>query len=164
VSFRIVKGMGRKHDSGPWTALNRITQNTKWCSSLYQPSMYWDSAQFEFRFIQESRMSLFVFLAPSSLQTPKFCLQISYILCLFLRHPCILCRRKCIISSNVYATVLIFTYIPCILIIIKLFSPNDTQFYGLKNNINFALKLTLKSSHMFRCETPSSGNIPSEPC
>jgi len=27
----------------------------------------------------------------------------------------------------------------------------------LKNNFKFALKLTLKSSYMFRCKTPSSG-------
>ena len=34
----------------------------------------------------------------------------------------------------------------------KVFSPNDVQFDSLKNNFNFALKLTLKSSYMFRCE------------
>jgi len=56
------------------------------------------------------------------------------------------------------------TYIPCNLIIIKVFSPTDAQLDSLKNNIKFALKLILKSSYMFRCETPSSGNIPSEPC
>jgi hypothetical protein len=32
------------------------------------------------------------------------------------------------------------------------FSPTDTQLDNLKNNIKFALKLTLKGSSMFRCE------------
>jgi hypothetical protein len=54
----------------------------------------------------------------------------------------------------------IFTYIPCILIIIKVFSPTDAQFDSLKNKFKFALKFTLKGSYMFRCEkTPSSGSI-----
>jgi len=45
---------------------------------------------------------------------------------------------------------LFFTYIlPCILIIIKDFSPNDAQLDSLKNNFKFALQLTLKSSHIF---------------
>jgi len=39
----------------------------------------------------------------------------------------------------------IFTYTPCILIIIKVFSPTDAQLDSLKNNFRFALKLTLKS-------------------
>jgi len=43
------------------------------------------------------------------------------------------------------------THIPCILIIIKVFSPTDAQLDSLTNNIKFALKLTLKSSHKFRC-------------
>jgi hypothetical protein len=46
-----------------------------------------------------------------------------------------------------------FTYIPCILII-TLFSPSDAQLDSLTNNFKFALKLTLKSSYMFRCKTP----------
>jgi hypothetical protein len=33
-----------------------------------------------------------------------------------------------------------------------------------KNNIKLALKLMLKSSYMFRCETPSSGSVPHKPC
>ena len=46
-----------------------------------------------------------------------------------------------------------FTYIPCILIIIKVFfSPTDAQLDNLKNNFKFALKLTSKDSYMFRCE------------
>jgi len=32
------------------------------------------------------------------------------------------------------------------------------------HKFKFALKLTLKSSYMFRCGTPSSGSILSEPC
>jgi hypothetical protein len=36
--------------------------------------------------------------------------------------------------------------------IIKVFSPTDAQLDNLKNNFNFALKLTLKSTYMFRCE------------
>jgi hypothetical protein len=48
--------------------------------------------------------------------------------------------------------IIIFTYIPCILKIIKVFSPTDGQLDSLKNNFNFALKLTLQSSYMFRCE------------
>jgi cobalamin biosynthesis protein CobD/CbiB len=47
----------------------------------------------------------------------------------------------------------IFTYLPCKLIIIKVFfSPTDAQLDSLKNNFKFALKLTLKGSYMFRCE------------
>jgi hypothetical protein len=46
------------------------------------------------------------------------------------------------------------TYIPCILIIIKDFSPTDAQLDSLKNNFKFALKFTLKNSYMFRCKTP----------
>jgi len=52
----------------------------------------------------------------------------------------------------------------CILIIIKVFSPTDAQLDILKNNFQFALKSTLKSSYMFRCETPSSGSTLFEPC
>ena len=37
------------------------------------------------------------------------------------------------------------------------FSPSDAQLDSLKNNFKFALKLTLKSCYMFRCETLSSG-------
>jgi len=44
------------------------------------------------------------------------------------------------------------------------FSPTDAQLDSLKNNFKFALKLTLKSSYMFRFETPSSGNTLFEPC
>ena len=51
-----------------------------------------------------------------------------------------------------------FTYILCILIIIKDFSPTDAKLNSLKNNFKFALKLTLKSSYMFWCKTPSSGS------
>jgi hypothetical protein len=46
----------------------------------------------------------------------------------------------------------------------KFLSPTDAQLDSLKNNFKVALKLTLKSSYMFRCETPSSGSILSEPC
>jgi hypothetical protein len=55
-------------------------------------------------------------------------------------------------------------YLKTILNIIKDFSPTGAQLDSLKNNINFALKLTLKSFYMFWCKTPSSGSIPSEPC
>jgi len=48
--------------------------------------------------------------------------------------------------------------------IIKVVSPTDAQLDSLKNNIKFALKLTLKISYMFRCKTPSSGSLPSESC
>jgi len=34
----------------------------------------------------------------------------------------------------------------------QVFSPTDAKLDNLKNNFNFALKLTLKSSYMFRCE------------
>jgi len=44
------------------------------------------------------------------------------------------------------------------------FSPTDAQLDSLKNSFKFALKLTWKSSYMFRCETPSSGSALSEPC
>jgi hypothetical protein len=47
---------------------------------------------------------------------------------------------------------------------IKVFSPTDPQLDSLKNNIKFALKLTLKSSYLFWCKTPSSGSISFEPC
>jgi hypothetical protein len=57
-----------------------------------------------------------------------------------------------------------FTSIPCILIIIKLFSPTDAQLDNLKNNFKFAIKFTLKSSYMFRCKTPSSGSTLFESC
>jgi hypothetical protein len=57
-----------------------------------------------------------------------------------------------------------FTYIPCILKIIKVLSPTDVQLDSLKTKFKFALKLTLKSSYMFRCETPSSGSTLSESC
>jgi hypothetical protein len=46
----------------------------------------------------------------------------------------------------------------------KFFSPTDPQLDSLKNNFKFPLKLTLKSSYMFRCKTPSSGSTLSEPC
>jgi hypothetical protein len=48
--------------------------------------------------------------------------------------------------------------------VIKDFPPIYAPLDNLKNNIKFALKLTLESAYMFRCETPSSGSIPSEPC
>jgi len=38
------------------------------------------------------------------------------------------------------------------LIIIKDFLPTDAQLHSLKNNFKFALKVTLKSFYMFRCE------------
>jgi len=47
---------------------------------------------------------------------------------------------------------------PCF--VIKVFSPTDAQLDSLKNNCKFALK----SSYMFQCKTPSSGNTLSEPC
>jgi len=34
----------------------------------------------------------------------------------------------------------------------------------LKKNFKFALKLTLKTSYMFRCKTPTSGSTIFEPC
>jgi len=78
------------------------------------------------------------------------------------------CQRLQPTNWNNFRTYLVeffSTYIPCILIIIKVFSPTDGQLDSLKNNFKFALKLTLKRSYMFRCETPSSGSsIPSEPC
>jgi hypothetical protein len=37
-------------------------------------------------------------------------------------------------------------------LVIKVFSPTNAQFDSLKNNFKFALKLTLKSSYMFRCK------------
>ena len=37
--------------------------------------------------------------------------------------------------------------------------PTDAQLDVLKNNFKFALKLILKSSYMFRRETPSSGSM-----
>jgi len=43
------------------------------------------------------------------------------------------------------------------------FSPTDAQL-DIKNNFKFALKLTIKSSYMFRCKTPSSGSTLFEPC
>jgi len=49
---------------------------------------------------------------------------------------------------------MIFTYIPCILIIITVFfllSPTDAQLNILKNTFKFTLKLTLKSCYMFWC-------------
>ena len=46
----------------------------------------------------------------------------------------------------------------------KFVSPTDAQLDSLKSNFKFALKLTLKSSYMFRCKTPSSGSALSEPC
>ena len=45
-----------------------------------------------------------------------------------------------------------FVFTPCILIIVKVFSPTDAQLDKLKNNFKFALKLILKGSYMFRCE------------
>jgi len=50
-----------------------------------------------------------------------------------------------------------------LVVIINVFSPTDAQLISLKNKFKFALKLTLKSSYMFRCETPSSGSTLSEP-
>jgi hypothetical protein len=47
---------------------------------------------------------------------------------------------------------------------IQVFSPTVVQLDSLKNNLKFALKLTLKSSYMFWCETPSSESTLSEPC
>jgi hypothetical protein len=44
------------------------------------------------------------------------------------------------------------------------FSLTDAQLDNLKNNFKFALKLTLKSCYMFRCETPKSGGTLNEPC
>jgi len=44
------------------------------------------------------------------------------------------------------------------------FLPTDAQLDNLKNNFKSALKLTLKSSYMFRCKTPSSGSPLFEPC
>jgi len=49
-------------------------------------------------------------------------------------------------------------------LIIKVCSPTDVQLDSLKNGFKFALKLTLKSSYMFRCKTPSSGSTIFEPC
>ena len=46
----------------------------------------------------------------------------------------------------------VFTYITCILMIFKVFSPTDEQLDNIKSNFKFALKLTLKSSYMFWCE------------
>jgi hypothetical protein len=37
----------------------------------------------------------------------------------------------------------------------KFFPPTDAQLDSLQNNSKFVLKLTLKSSYMFQCETPS---------
>jgi len=34
----------------------------------------------------------------------------------------------------------------------QVFSPTDAQLDNIKNNYNFAIKLTLKSSYKFRCE------------
>jgi len=42
-----------------------------------------------------------------------------------------------------------FTYIPCILVIIKVFPPTDAQLDSLKNKFKFALKLTLKAPTCF---------------
>ena len=44
------------------------------------------------------------------------------------------------------------------------FSPTDAQLDNIKNDFKFALKLTLKSSYMFRCETSLSGSALFEPC
>jgi len=44
------------------------------------------------------------------------------------------------------------------------FSPTDSQLDNIKNNFTFALKLTLKSSYMFQCKSPSSGSTLFEPC
>ena len=59
---------------------------------------------------------------------------------------------------------IIITLIKAAQISSKFFSPTDAQLDSLKNNFKFALELTLKSSYMFRCETPSSGSTLSEPC
>ena len=42
--------------------------------------------------------------------------------------------------------------------------PTDAQLDSLKNNFKLALKLTLKTSHMFRRKTPSSGSTLFESC
>jgi hypothetical protein len=58
-----------------------------------------------------------------------------------------------------------FTYLPCILIIIKVFFYQLMHnWLVLKNKFKFVLKLTLKMSYMFRCKTPSSGSTIFEPC
>ena len=67
------------------------------------------------------------------------------------------------ITNDSY-TPFFFMYIPSILIIIKVFSQLMYNWIVLKNNFKFALKLTLKSSYMFRCKTPSSGSTLTEPC
>jgi hypothetical protein len=59
---------------------------------------------------------------------------------------------------------ILYSFSPCILISIKVFSPTDSQLDSFKSNFKFALKLTLKSSYMFRCKTPSSGSTLSDPC
>ena len=46
----------------------------------------------------------------------------------------------------------------------RAFSPTDAQLDSLKNSFKFPLKLTLKSSYMFRCKTPSSGSALFELC
>ena len=51
-----------------------------------------------------------------------------------------------------------------VITVIKVFSPTDAQLDSLTNNFKFALKLTLKSSYMFRCKTLSSGSTLSKPC
>jgi len=53
--------------------------------------------------------------------------------------------------------------LPCY-IFIKVFSPTDAQLDSLKNNFKFALKLTLKTSYVFRCKTASSGSTLPELC
>jgi hypothetical protein len=60
----------------------------------------------------------------------------------------------------------IFRYIPYVHLhkYQSFFSQTDAQLDSLKNNLNFALKLTLNSFYMFRCETPSSGSILYQPC
>jgi hypothetical protein len=44
-----------------------------------------------------------------------------------------------LIVNCIMKVVFFFTYIPCILIIIKVFSPTDAQLDILKNNFKFVL-------------------------
>ena len=60
-------------------------------------------------------------------------------------------------SVNLYLTLPYLSYFKNVHIVYyylynQVFSPTDTQLDSLKNNCNFVLKLTLKSSYMFRCE------------
>ena len=53
------------------------------------------------------------------------------------------CTRQVRKQSNKDENSIIFTYVPCILINIKVFPSTNAQSDSLKNNINFALKSTL---------------------